>query len=332
MKTNNLNIHDFKEHKNQVIQLYPSLKPSDKSLIIPTLNIPESHIATKIDSKNYLFWSSLTKLTFAKEYKDESAIFQKHYNTGMRCFQVTNFGKEMIPIVMNLADMDEQNTKNTLTISGEDYLLGQAFYHQKTKDSYKNAYYHYTNGALKGFGANHFMLGLMHQYGFYVNKDYKKAFEFFFKATESTKISTKHQAEAFLHLGLLHELNQIMSDDNPQAAYEFYKKSADMGNIEAFVKLSIFYEEGYGTESNQEKSIYFLKKASDHGYMKAAKKLSHYYYAKNQNNEAFIYALIAIFNGGNTDEMYDGFAIQKNDTSNENLIQEAIKTEFTHAN
>lgn len=52
-------------------------------------------------------------------------------------------------------------------------------------------------------------------------------------------------------------------EENPEKAFELYKKAAEQGNADAQNKLGRFYDEGIGCEQDSEKAFYWYEKAAE---------------------------------------------------------------------
>ena len=126
-----------------------------------------------------------------------------------------------------------------------------------------------------------YYLGLMHEYGFGVDKSSKKAFSFFLQSADLKYPPAKNKlgdcyfsgygtkedrqlamgcyleaaddenSEAMVNLGTIY-LNGIpgMVERNYNKAYEYFIKAMDQENVNAMIHLSYMYRNGLGFESN----------------------------------------------------------------------------------
>ncbi|RIA85126.1 hypothetical protein C1645_831239 [Glomus cerebriforme] len=139
-------------------------------------------------------------------------------------------------------------------------------------------------------------LGYCYQNEIGITKDEKKASEWYLKATNEggncyqNEIGVEKDLEKLFTaaengdgnaqycLGECYELG-IGVYFNERRAFEFYKKSADQGFIDAQYKLgyiyTTLYEQGKGTEKSIEDAIYWYKKAMANGCQLAGKKLKY---------------------------------------------------------
>ncbi len=118
-------------------------------------------------------------------------------------------------------------------------------------------------------------------------QNYEKAVEWFTKAAE------QGLADAQLNLGLCYEygfcdgtndgnevdiiqawnaINEKMNANN-EKAFEWYKKAAEQGNVDAQFKLGEYYRDGKGVVQDLEKAVEWFTKAAEQGHAKAKENL-----------------------------------------------------------
>ncbi|PKC66208.1 hypothetical protein RhiirA1_460010 [Rhizophagus irregularis] len=105
------------------------------------------------------------------------------------------------------------------------------------------------------------------------------------------KAAENNNKYALYKLGEFYELGKGVWK-NKVRAYEFYKKSANLGLVDAQYKLGYFYEKGFGTDMNKEKAFGLYKIAAEGGNIFAQKSLAYLYEqgeGTNKNLENSIY-------------------------------------------
>ncbi|MCR1950592.1 sel1 repeat family protein [Clostridium sp. DSM 100503] len=114
--------------------------------------------------------------------------------------------------------------------------------------------------------------GLLHVYGFGVEKNNEEAFKYFIKAAE------KGSQKAMLKLGNWYK-HGIFVKANSKEAIEWYKKAAEEYNTEALLNIIEIHEKGIGIEKDYKKALegaYLLREINIvEGNLKLA-----YYYSK----------------------------------------------------
>ena len=109
-----------------------------------------------------------------------------------------------------------------------------------------------------------FSLGLIHQNGEGVEKDFKTAFDYYTKAADQGHV------EAQTSLGELYHEGEGVEQDY-QAAFSWWTKAADQGNANAQYYLGCMYHNGEGTEKDDDAAIEMLLKAADQGHKESLK-------------------------------------------------------------
>ena len=146
------------------------------------------------------------------------------------------------------------------------YLKGISyFYGIDTSINYKKAYenFHQLMQESKLYLKESLLfLGQMYSKGLYAHQSYKKAIEYF-------KFAAKNgSSKAYYYLGEIAE-NKILDEEDKDKsyddiAYEYYKKSADLGLSEAIAKIGIILEQGLlKTKKNLQEAAKIFKKSVD---------------------------------------------------------------------
>lgn len=140
-----------------------------------------------------------------------------------------------------------------------------------------------------------------------VEQDYQKSFELFNQAAALDYPFAINAAAIYLENGYHNEtpdpeaafqyykkgaeLNDISStfdlgrcyrfglgtQENPDLALEYYQKAADAGNPKAQVELALCYEHEYGVEFDPQKAFQYMEQAAEQGYYYGEYKLGYYY-------------------------------------------------------
>ena len=78
---------------------------------------------------------------------------------------------------------------------------------------------------------------------------------------------------AQIELAHLYRYGSETVEINEELSFEWFKKVAEQGFIDAQYMMGFFYETGFGTEKDYNKSIEWYKRAAKFGYAPALEKL-----------------------------------------------------------
>ncbi|KAF9181560.1 hypothetical protein BGZ49_004835 [Haplosporangium sp. Z 27] len=98
----------------------------------------------------------------------------------------------------------------------------------------------------------------MYQRGYGVQQDYKKAFEWYFKAAKQGNANAENS------LGYMYQRGYGVQQDYKEA-FEWYLKAAKQGNADAEVNLGEMYRYGYGIQRDSMKAFQWYSKAAKRG-------------------------------------------------------------------
>ena len=159
-----------------------------------------------------------------------------------------------------------EKLKGELSESTKLYLKGITyFYGIDTSINYKKAYenFHQLIKESKSYlKESQLFLGQMYYKGLYVPQSYKKAIEYF-------KLSAKNgSTKAYYFLGEIASKKILDEEDNDKpyddVAFNYYKKSADLGLSEAYAKIGLILEQGLlNTVKDLNKAAQAYKKSVD---------------------------------------------------------------------
>lgn len=116
--------------------------------------------------------------------------------------------------------------------------------------------------ARKGHAESQAALGLAHETGRGLEKDYAKAFYWHRKAADSG------HAESMKNLGVMYENGQGVGKDMARAE-TWYRRAAVAGNAKAQRNVGRFFLEGLNGESNEAEAIRWFRSAARQGDAKA---------------------------------------------------------------
>ena len=104
------------------------------------------------------------------------------------------------------------------------------------------------------------LLGIMHEKGLYVQQFYKKAVEYYKKASKNGSAKAYYQLAQLAEKGILDEVDNNNSYDD--VAFDYYTKSANLGYSDAFAKIGLIFEQGLlNSEINLEEAFKNFEKS-----------------------------------------------------------------------
>jgi len=169
-------------------------------------------------------------------------------------------------LVKAISLYDESIAKGSLEgycFEGNFYMSGYLNYEGEFDKAYE-----YLNKAkeseIKDVAADAYIdLGYMYESGEYgIEKDYDKALSYYKKAMELkpglTGICNNYMAEIYLS-----QDDTVNSDIYYKKAMDYFRESADAGNIESMNWMGYYYHYGIGCEIDYEKAMDYYRKAAD---------------------------------------------------------------------
>jgi len=135
--------------------------------------------------------------------------------------------------------------------AGAEFGLGEYFV--LTRD-YAQSVAWFRKSADQGFAGGYLGLGVAHESGLGVPKDYAQAMRLYLKATELP--------EAQLDIGLLYARGRGVRQDDAQAA-SWYTKAANAGSVDADLALGSMYRMGSGAKQDDTQAMRWYRKAAD---------------------------------------------------------------------
>ncbi|RIB00316.1 hypothetical protein C2G38_2234770, partial [Gigaspora rosea] len=106
-------------------------------------------------------------------------------------------------------------------------------------------------------------LGYNYELGIGVEKDEKKAFEYYMKAAELGNPTAMQDVSLCYYYGIGVEINY-------QKSFEYCKKSADLGNAMGMSNVGDHYQHGQGVDQDYNKAFKYFEKAANIGSSKSA--------------------------------------------------------------
>lgn len=197
-----------------------------------------------------------------------------------------------------------------ITPARADYQTGLSAYRNK---NYTVAWANWKQLAEKGDAKAQNDIGYMYLKGYGVQKDAKKAMEWFKKSSDLgfsggsnnigiayytienytqafrwfKKAAQQGNKNAQMNLAKMYEEGKGTTRDL-NAAVEWYKKAAQQGNTKAQNRLGILYQNGKGVKKDQQTATKYFEKAAEKGYQNALINLGliyHYGKGTQQNVE-----------------------------------------------
>lgn len=145
------------------------------------------------------------------------------------------------------------------------------FFGKGVKTDYKLAFEYFTKSEkMNGNKWAMYMLGRMYRNGYYVEKDDKKAVEWFQKAADQMEYN------AIGSLGIMYEEGRGVPRDYKKAA-QLYTKALEGNLIFVAIRLGDLYAKGLGVEKDLNKAIELMTKSQAAGHEYAKKRLPELY-------------------------------------------------------
>ena len=148
-------------------------------------------------------------------------------------------------------------------IVGLGYMYGNGIGTVDGKPDYDKAVYYYKLGVEAGSSTAYGYLAYSYYKGYGIEKDYKKAFNLYYRAAQEPK-----RAYAQRMVAKMYEEGIGTGKDLP-AAFSWYKKAADHKDIFASYKTGYMLANGIGTARDLSKSVTYFRFAADGGDVQA---------------------------------------------------------------
>ena len=154
----------------------------------------------------------------------------------------------------------------------DQYNWGVIYYngHGVEKD-YKKAFEWFKRASDKGYTNATRIVGRMYYNGEYVEKDYEKAFQYTMRAVE------EGDNYAMTMLGSMYLYGEGV-EKNSERAVQWFEQAAEKGNTQAMVSLGSMYLDGEGVDKNCERAVQWLEKAAEKGDKRSKAWLGQEYY------------------------------------------------------
>lgn len=170
------------------------------------------------------------------------------------------------------------------------------------EQSYQKAYDYYVMASKFDNSQAYNNIGYYYEKGYYVEQNLNKAIEYYKKAIKlgnefsiknlanlyssqlndwyssleyyNLLLNTKYADIGYINLGYMYE-KSLGVDKDLKKAFDYYNKSANLGNINGIRNVGICYRDGIGTKKDYELAEKYFSKACDKGVKKACEDLSH---------------------------------------------------------
>lgn len=100
--------------------------------------------------------------------------------------------------------------------------------------------------------------------GFDLERDYSKALEWYFKATQPSKAFPEGHPESYYRIGTMYYDGRGVDKDYPRAA-RYFRKAALLGVAEAQMATAYMLNFGVGCRENQKEALWWLEQAARQG-------------------------------------------------------------------
>ena len=176
-----------------------------------------------------------------------------------------------------VAEQNHDEAEKRLLEGYQEYLdgrfastLAELYSYSTEKCDYKKAFEYATIAAEDEEEDGCFVLGELYFNGWGVTKDIQKALE-------NYKMSAAYgNATAMNQIGIIN-MGSDDFEENPEQAFYWFNEAAKKGSDVGTFNLGCCYENGFGVEEDVEKAAEWFKKSADLGYVDAMIKLGDYY-------------------------------------------------------
>ena len=155
------------------------------------------------------------------------------------------------------------------------FILGDIYLNGiRVERNLKKAKEYFEKAALQGHTISEFILGNIYYNGYETEQNFEKAVFWYEKA------ALKGDPKAQFNLGLMYDEGEGVIQ-NYEKAFKWFEEAAKQGLPEAQYNLGCMYEDGEGVQQNYEKAFEWFTKAANQGYSIAFNSLGYlYYYGK----------------------------------------------------
>ncbi|MFA6137401.1 MAG: tetratricopeptide repeat protein [Sulfurimonas sp.] len=158
--------------------------------------------------------------------------------------------KVLLGLILSLNLIADDLTEGIKAYKNADYKQAHQYFIKASQNGdYNKAKKLWQEDCKKGNAEYCFNIGYMYGQGYSVERNSKKAFEFYLKAC------TSGYSEGCSSLGWEYQIN---AEDIK--AIELYLKACENGNDRGCSLLGAMYENGYGVEKNYDKALILYKK------------------------------------------------------------------------
>lgn len=146
-------------------------------------------------------------------------------------------------------------------------LASMYYYGNNVDKNHKKAFEWYQKSAIQGDENSQNMLGIMYRYAYGVEADINKSISWYKKSVE------QGNHYAMNNLGHLYITTEEDIQKDYKEAFKLLNQSQMQGNNSAMSNLGLMYENGYGVEKDAEKALKWYKKAYERGNKEAKKRI-----------------------------------------------------------
>ncbi|MDS7928268.1 tetratricopeptide repeat protein [Acinetobacter sp. V102_4] len=189
-----------------------------------------------------------------------------------------------------------------LTLDEKENLMGWVYLNgaEKVQPNFDKAYYWFEKSAKSNNNEALNSLGMIFYAGMGRERDFEKAEEYYLKANklgnkdakvnlaelyrskDFSQLPDYEKAESWYLLGTQDNPSRAydglskmyLDQENYEKAFEFSKKSAELGNPEAQYNLGVFFEKGIYVKKDKKQAEYWYEKSAKQGHLNAINNLN----------------------------------------------------------
>ncbi len=141
-------------------------------------------------------------------------------------------------------------------------------------NDYPNAYKYYKQSADMGNAIGYYMLGHALQHGIGVDENKELSDEAYRKSvTLLNELLSQGDDKVLLNfIGSAYYWGDGVEQDR-EKAFQYYLRSAELGNPECQYKIATCYEQGIGVAQDPEKAMHWYRESASQGWDKAVERL-----------------------------------------------------------
>ena len=263
-------------------QGYEDAKTRLSELGLTPIKVDSSLTADQLNSKGVDFHNNKKDYNSAFQYylkAEEKGSFYAAYNLGQLYYYGNGVKEDKPEAVKWYRKAAERGYVDAQQKLGYCYDTGNGV----TENDYEAVKW-YRKAVEQGDQYAQYNLGLCYQYGTGVSKDITEAIKLYLKAADQgyenakTRLSelgiTPIKVDASLTAGQLNDKGvEYHNNKNYSAAFQYYLKAIEKGNMYSQYNLGLLFQYGLGVTANSAEAVKWYRKSANQGYEEAKKKL-----------------------------------------------------------